>query len=61
MADAALQMARSNLVNYTSVLENEEDTKVEVERLEQLGFLKRITKQVVERKSRQEQETSFNH
>ena len=61
MADAALQMARSNFVNYTSVLENEEDTKVEVERLEQLGFLKRITKQVVERKSRQEQETSFNH
>ena len=42
MVDAAMQMARGALVNYSSVLENKEDTKVEVERLERLGFLKKI-------------------
>ena len=47
MADAALQMAKGNLVNYTSVLENAEDAKAEVERLEGLEFLKRISKRTV--------------
>ena len=47
MVDAALQMARGSLVNYASVMENKEDTKVEVERLERLGFLKKIDEKTV--------------
>ena len=47
MVDAAMQMARGSLVNYASVRENVEDTKVEVERLEKLGFLKRLDEKTV--------------
>ena len=47
LVDAAMQMARGSLVNYASVRENVEDTKVEVERLEKLGFLKRLDEKTV--------------
>ena len=47
MMDSVMQMARGSMVNYASVRDNVEDTKVEVERLENLGFLKRITEQTV--------------
>ena len=47
LVDAAMQMARGSLVNYASVRGNVEDTKVEVERLEKLGFLKRLDEKTV--------------
>eukprot|EP00435_Cladocopium_sp_Y103_P032051 s2680_g8.t1 len=45
--DALAQMSRGTLSNYTSVQDNMEDAKEEVRRLENLGFLKRVTKEQV--------------
>eukprot|EP00435_Cladocopium_sp_Y103_P009859 s2919_g2.t1 len=49
MADAAYQLERGTLTNYSSVQENLEDTKVEVSRLEELGFLVKVDRREVER------------
>ena len=46
-SDALAQMSRGALANYTSVQENVEDAKIEIDRLERLGFLLKVTKEEV--------------
>eukprot|EP00435_Cladocopium_sp_Y103_P075273 s22_g55.t1 len=48
MTDAASQLEKGGLSNYASIQDNLEDSKVEVQRLEQLGFLTKLDKRTVE-------------
>ena len=47
LADALAQISGGQVANYTSVQENKEDAKGEVERLISLGYAERITEQQV--------------
>eukprot|EP00435_Cladocopium_sp_Y103_P001861 s2500_g1.t1 len=47
LMDSAMQLARGSITNYASVRDNPDDTKVEVDRLEDLGFLVKITENTV--------------
>eukprot|EP00435_Cladocopium_sp_Y103_P069897 s29_g34.t1 len=49
MADAVSQLERGTISNYSSVTDNLEDTKAEVERLESLGFLLKIDRKNLEK------------
>eukprot|EP00435_Cladocopium_sp_Y103_P024496 s339_g6.t1 len=49
LVDAASQLERGGLSNYASIQDNLEDTKVEVQRLEELGFLLKVDRRTVEK------------
>eukprot|EP00435_Cladocopium_sp_Y103_P043711 s972_g12.t1 len=54
LMDAAMQMARGAIANYSSVADNIEDTKEEVARLQDKGYLLRITDHTVKEEFSQE-------
>ena len=48
MMDASLQIARGSLTNYTSIADNMEDAKEEIQRLLDLGYVMKVSKEQVD-------------
>lgn len=48
MMDASLQIARDSLTNYTSIADNMKDSKEEIQRLLDLGYVMKVSKEQVD-------------
>lgn len=48
MMDASLQIARGAITNYTGITDNLEDSKEEIRRLLELGYVMKVTKEQVD-------------